>query len=99
MDRSDTSFMCFELSVDYVSAVQSYYVLAGTDWKVGVALGRLEEREKSRGRKEAPCYPIRDEPPLCRVSAYTHTQRHRFVHTRTHTLQTDVNSQQRDVLL
>lgn len=40
VDRSDISFICFELSVDYLSAVRPYSVLAGTDWKVGVALGR-----------------------------------------------------------
>lgn len=45
VDRSDTSFICFELSVDYLCAVRSYSVLAGTDWKVGVAVGRWEERE------------------------------------------------------
>lgn len=40
VDRSDTSFICFELSVDYLCAVQPSTVLARTDWKVGVVPGR-----------------------------------------------------------
>lgn len=83
-DRSDSSFICFELSVDYLAAVWSYHVLAGTDWRVGVALGRWKEMERSRGRKEAPRYPIRNELPLRCLYIYAYPHMHTFVHTRTH---------------
>lgn len=100
MDRSDISFICFELSVDYLCAVRLYSVLAGMDWKVGVALGRIGRKREKKQEEGASCYPVRDEPPQCCVSAYSHTQMQDLARAHTHTymltLQTDVDSQKRE---
>lgn len=48
VDRSDTSFICFELSVDYLSAASSYSVLAWDGLEGG---GRWRGRSGKRGRK------------------------------------------------
>lgn len=79
--RSDTSFICFELSVDYISAVWLCSVLAGTDWKVGVALWRWNEREEQWEEGVFLSPPSEMSPHS--VSLNTHTEMRKFVHIRT----------------
>lgn len=58
VDRSDISFICFELSVDYLSAVRPFCV-SWDGLEGGGRSGKMGRKREEQREEGASCYPIR----------------------------------------